>query len=243
MDSIRQFGRDGYLVVPGLVPPEAVTDANAAIDALIAADPPPEGITGHHFYFERIEDQPALVRLLTGTRAYSMAEQLTARGALEGPPDVQVALTFPPYRHQPGAGHIDGLREIMPSGGPRSFTMLVGVILSDQSADDMGNLHVWPGTHRATAEFARNHGVAELLSAAAENSVPPVSQDHRLQVHGGPGDVFFAHYLLAHNIGGNTSSIVRRTVYMRLKCVGHDQRWSQILTDALAEYDGVRAAG
>jgi hypothetical protein len=51
----------------------------------------------------------------------------------------------------------------------------------------------------------------------------------------------FAHYLLAHNIGGNTSPYIRRSVYMRLKRTGHEQNWRTALTDALAEYDGVRA--
>ena len=62
-----------------------------------------------------------------------------------------------------------------------------------------------------------------------------------VQVHGMPGDVLFPHYLLAHNIGGNTSDVIRRTVYMRLKRRGHEQNWRTALSDALAEYDGVRA--
>jgi hypothetical protein len=55
--------------------------------------------------------------------------------------------------------------------------------------------------------------------------------------------VLFAHYLLAHNIGGNVSQVVRRSVYMRLKRVGHERHWAEALTDELFEYDGVRSAG
>ena len=240
-DQLRRFGRDGYLLVPGLVPPDGVAAANAAIDALIAERPPPSGITGQHSYVERPPAQPALFGLLFDTPAYAIAEQLTTIGDLIGPSHVQVALTFPPYQHIPGSGHVDGLNQLKHDGRPTSFTMLVGVILSDQTTDDMGNLHVWPGTHRATAEYARTHGVDALLAGSAQWSSPPVDQGNRTQVHGKPGDVLFAHYLLAHNIGGNTSDVIRRTVYMRLKRRGHEQNWRTALSDALAEYDGVRA--
>ena len=103
-EQLRGFGRDGYLLIPGLVPPDAVAAANAAIDALIAERPPPEGIVGQHSYMERPPAQPTLFGLLLDTPAYGIAEQLTAAGGLTGPSHAQVALTFPPYRHIPGSG-------------------------------------------------------------------------------------------------------------------------------------------
>ena len=242
-DQLRAFGRDGYLIMPGLVPPDRVLAANAAIDTLLADRPPPAGTVGQHSYVEPPDAQPALLDLLTATPAYAIAEQLTAVGGLVGPSHVQVALTFPPYRHIPGGGHVDGLNQVDEHGRPKSFTMLVGVLLSDQTADDMGNLHVWPGSHRAVVEYAHAHGIEALLAGAAETAQPPVDQSVRTQVHGGPGDVVFAHYLLAHNIGGNTSDVIRRTVYMRLKRDGHEQQWRAMFSDELAEYDGVRAIG
>ncbi len=242
VDQLRRFGQDGFLLVPGLASPRAVAAANAVIDELLSTSPPPPHVVGPHSYVEKPASSHALLDLLTGTPAYGVAEELTAPGGLVGPTHVQVALTFPPFAHVPGAGHVDGLGELRADGRPTSFTLLVGVILSDQSADDMGNLHVWPGTHLATAAYARTHGVAALQAQAAETSSPPVPQEHRLQVRGHPGDVLFAHYLLAHNIGGNTSGTVRRSVYMRLKRRGHEQHWVRALTDAWYEYDGVRAA-
>jgi hypothetical protein len=238
-EQVRQFGRDGYLVVPGLVPPERVVAANAAIDALLADHEP---VPGQHSIVERPPAAPELFGLLLDTPASAIAEQLTAPGGLTGPTHAQVALTFPPYPHIPGSGHIDGLNRLR-DGRPQSFTLLDGVLLSDQSADDMGNVHVWPGTHRAIAGYARTQGIEALLAAAADTSCPPVEQVHRTQVHGRPGDVLFAHYLLAHNLGGNTSTVVRRTVYMRLTRVGHAEHWRSAFTDELMEYDGVRAMG
>ena len=235
-EQLRQFGRDGYLVVPGLVPPDRVTAANAAIDALLVDHVP---APGQHSIVERPTAQPELFALVYDTPAFAIAEQLTAPGALTGPTHAQVALTYPPYPHIPGSGHVDGLNRLR-DGRPQSFTLLVGVLLSDQSADHMGNVHVWPGTHRATAEYARTHGIEALFEAAAETSCAPIDQHDRTQVHGRPGDVLFAHYLLAHNIGGNTSTVVRRTVYMRLTRVGHAEHWRSAFTDELMEFDGVR---
>ena len=46
-----------------------------------------------------------------------------------------------------------------------------------------------------------------------------------------------AHYLLGHNIGGNTSRAVRRAVYFRIKRAGHDPRWREFLQDPWLDYD------
>ena len=163
---------------------------------------------------------------------------------VNGVHDVQVCVTPPPYPHQPGAGHLDGFRYQKEGGRQhlRSFTLLVGVILSDQTGDDMGNLHAWPGSHLEAADYARHHGVDAFVSAVMRNeAMPPVDfSAGSVQVHGAPGDVVFAHYLLAHNSGGNTSDVVRRTLYMRLKRAGHDERWRTFFTHPWADYDGVR---
>jgi len=240
--QIRRFADEGYLVVPGLVPQGGIAAANAAIDRLVAEKPPPTGHIGSYALVEKPpESRPELLGLLTRTPAYAIAEQLTAAGGLSGPSHVQVALTYPPYRHRPGSGHVDGLNHVGRDGKVTSFTLLVGVLLSDQSADDMGNVHVWPGSHHLVAAYASDNGIDELLTRSAETAHPPIEATHRTQVRGGPGDVVFAHYLLAHNIGGNTSPIIRRTVYMRLKRHGHAEHWRQALTEPFFEYDGVRS--
>lgn len=47
------------------------------------------------------------------------------------PQQVQVALNYPPFHHRPGGHHLDG-----------ASPPLAGVLLTDQSSDDMGNLWV-----------------------------------------------------------------------------------------------------
>jgi len=100
--------------------------------------------------------------------------------------------------------------------------VLAGVILSDQTRPMMGNLIVWPGTHRAVAAHLHLQGPDALLESAG---YPPIEHGEPMPVLGRVGDVIYVHYLLSHNSGGNTSGAVRRTVYFRLKVDGHDQTW------------------
>jgi hypothetical protein len=236
-DQLTAFARDGYLVLPGVVDADRCAKAQARIDELLAQQPPAEGHTGHHTYFDTAEAEPLLMATLTDSPAWQRAAELVAPLRLEARPQVQVALTFPPYIHRPGGGHIDGLT---PPGddGPESFTMLAGIVLSDQTRDDMGNLWVWPGTHRRLAEYLGSQGADAILSFGA---VPPFEHGDGVQVHAAPGDLILASYLLAHNIGGNRSSVVRKTLYYRLSVEGHRDNWRTAVTDALAEFPAARA--
>jgi hypothetical protein len=158
VEQLRSFAENGFLVVPGLVDPDRVRAANVAIDDLIAAEPAPGVHSGGRSYWN--QTAPSLVRPILDPPVWTVAEQLT--GAEHGPyvsgvHDVQVAVTPPPYSHRPGAGHLDGFNHLREGDGqrPSSFTLLVGVILSDQTGDDMGNLHaVWqpPGGGRLCAQ-------------------------------------------------------------------------------------------
>jgi hypothetical protein len=61
-------------------------------------------------------------------------------------------------------------------------------------------------------------------------------------VLGRAGDLLLAHYMLSHNIGGNTSPSVRRVIYYRLQREGHRDRWRDCLQDVWLEFDAIRAA-
>ena len=128
------------------------------------------------------------------------------------PWQVQVALNIPPNPHRPGMHHLDGFPP-EPDGRPGTFTMLAGVLMSDQRDPDAGNLWVWPGTHLTHAAYFREHGPDAFFAAGG---YPPIPLPEPEQVTGEPGDLLLAHYLLGHNIGGNKPA-VRRAVYYRIK--------------------------
>jgi Phytanoyl-CoA dioxygenase (PhyH) len=158
---------------------------------------------------------------------------------LEEPGQAQVALNIPPFPHRPGLPHIDGaLPEA--DGRPGTFTMLVGVLMSDQPDEDAGNLRVWPGTHQRHARYFRENGPDAFFATAG---YPPIPLPEPEQIRGRAGDVLFAHYLLGHNIGGNTSTVTRRAVYFRMKRHGHDPRWPRFLQDPWLDYDPIQESG
>jgi hypothetical protein len=236
--QIGEFAERGFLVLPRVVPPDVAAAASRAIDELIEREPPGPGVRGPHNYFRPAAAVPELAALLAGSPAFGLAESLTGTGTLEAPGQVQVALNIPPFPHRPGLPHIDGYPP-EPGGRPGTFTMLAGVLMSGQRDQDAGNLWVWPGTHLAHAAYFREHGPDAFFAAGG---YPPVRLPQPEQVTGAAGDLLLAHYLLGHNIGGNTSPAVRRAAYFRVKRAGHDPRWREFLTDPWLDYDAVREA-
>src|SRR2546422_257962 len=76
------------------------------------------------------------------------------RRAQPPPAFPQAEPVAPPYphfdgRHTPATG--------VPAGEVRSFTLLVGVMLSEVGPG-AGNLTVWPGSHRLYEAYFREHG-------------------------------------------------------------------------------------
>lgn len=240
-EQLTQFAERGYLIIPNVVEPEVMDRARRRIDEIVDTDPPAEGYTGHHFYFPKAADEPALIAPLTsagraGASGFAHAEALAAPGILEEPWQVQVALNIPPYPHRPGRPHIDA-KDSEPTPGvvPNTFTLLAGVFVTDQLNPDSGNLWVWPGTHLTHAEYFQQKGV-ELYCA-----YPDVELPEPLQVTAHAGDLLLAHYLLGHNIGGNISDRTRRMLYYRISARGHFDQPERILTEPWYQYDAVRA--
>lgn len=238
-EQLRAFARRGYLVVPGVVSSALLEEATAAVDRTIERDPPPPGHRGFHHYWNRQpEDADPLMRLLRDSDAWTVAGSLIAPLTLQRPGHVQLSITIPISHHRPGGPHLDGLSITEPDGRPGTFTVLAGILLSEQRARDMGNLWVWPGSHHVAAAYLREHG-PDALFDLEHPSLPFAPPE---QVLGGPGDLLLAHYLLGHNMGGNVSGVVRRAVYWRLHATGHRERWRDLVRDPLLEFAPVRDA-
>jgi hypothetical protein len=138
--QVDEFAERGFLVLPQAVPPDVVATAAEAIDELIEHDPPGADVRGPYNYFPEAAQVPALAAVLTGSPAFGLAESLTGPGTLVVPWQVQVALNIPPFPHRPGMHHIDGAPSTPPEpdGRPGTFTMLAGVLMSDQRGQDAG---------------------------------------------------------------------------------------------------------
>jgi Phytanoyl-CoA dioxygenase (PhyH) len=232
---ISEFAERGYIVVPHVVPGDILDKAARRIDDLTASDPPAAGKRGAHFCFLQTNDEPALIAPLTSSPAFGLAEDLAGRGTLEVPWQVQIALNIPPYPHRPGRPHIDAANA-EPAEGPvtGTFTMLAGILMTDQLTENSGNLWVWPGTHLSHATYFRQHG-PQMFCA-----YPPIDLPVPEQVTGHAGDLLLAHYLLGHNIGGNYGSgQTRRALYFRISSTRHASHRSEFLQNPWLDYEPI----
>jgi hypothetical protein len=236
-EQIRTFAEAGWIVVPGLIAPEMLDALDTEVNRLVAEAPPPVGHVGHHFYWRTSRESAALFDPLYGGGALAVAAELVGDGGVEVAFDqAQVALNIPSYAHQPGRPHIDGYAPGQQT--PGTFTLLAGLLLTDQLVDNGGNLWIWPGTHLSHAAFFAARGPQVFADAAG---YPDIELPEPIQVRGRRGDVLFAHYLLGHNIGGNyETDRTRRALYWRLRAPGHVARWEDCLVDPWLEYRGVR---
>jgi hypothetical protein len=235
--QIVEFVQRGYIVIPHAVPEDVLQKAAHRVDQITAEDPPAADKQGAHFHFMETTGEPDLLATLTDSHAFDLAEELVGRGSLDVPWQVQIALNIPPYAHRPGRPHIDTANS-EPTGGPvrGTFTMLAGILMTDQLTENSGNLWVWPGTHLTHAVYFQEHGPKMFCA------YPPIDLPEPVQVTGRAGDLLLAHYLLGHNIGGNyESDQTRRALYFRLSNSKHASRQEEFLQDVWLEYEPLRS--
>jgi hypothetical protein len=236
--QVNEFADRGFVLVPQVVPGDVLARAARRIDEVVAADPPAAGKRGSHFYFLSTTDEPALMAPLTGSPAFGLAGQLAGAGTLDVPWQVQIALNIPPYPHRPGRPHIDAANPEPTSEPIRgTFTLLAGILMTDQLKENSGNLWVWPGTHLTHARYFREHG-PHLFCA-----YPPIDLPEPEQVKGRAGDLLLAHYLLGHNIGGNDEAgRTRRALYFRISAADHASHPGEFLRDPWHDYEPIRSS-
>jgi hypothetical protein len=242
--ALAKFREQGYVVIPGVLDERQLALGRRVVAAMLTAEPPPAGHTGPYFLWPRLaagecgHDHG----LLKFYRSSGIADLASALLSPEMPPDepsqAQLAATIPPWPHRPGGPHVDGITPPLADGTPGTFSLLAGAWLTDLSEPDHGNLWVWPGTHLRFGAYLAEHG-ADALTRLQPDPYPPISLGSPVQVTGPAGSVLFAHYLLAHNIGGHsgaTGEPMRQVVYYRLQARGHRDRWRSALTDPLSEF-------
>lgn len=238
-EQMRQFGERGYVVIPSGLAPDALGKVAAEVERRVAEAPPPADKCGFHFYWPSgLAPSDPLIAPPVAAGMLEKAAELTAPLELVVPTAAQISLIIPPWPHRPGGPHIDGLTPPEPGGRPGTFTMLAGLMLSDQREPDMGNLWVWPGSHRVIAEYLRAEGPEAILGIPH----PPFAFAPPEQIVGRAGDLLLAHYLLGHNMGGNLAGENRKMLYFRLQAHGHRARWREAVCDPLFEFAPVRAA-
>lgn len=156
--------------------------------------------------------------------------------------------------------HVDGwpnpiLKSKAGDNGVENFTMLVGCYLSDANENLMGNLTVFPGSHRILEKAIRDAGGPEKLFHKDQSIQTPddpqteslkhlkakVQLGNPIQLKVKAGDVVLAHYQLAHCIAPNISHNIRYAIYFRMNSENHQPQTyrPETLTNIWLDYKGM----
>lgn len=238
------FIRDGLLLKPGLIPGHLLQAAQARIDDWYGRDLDTARIENYtqKTFAPELGNHPDLLALFTGSDACRLAAELVAPALLAPLTGVQVQIRIPQAAlnaEQPvKAMHVDGVA--CPHLHPRelrTFTLLVGVILSRITSAEDGALHYLPGGHHRMARWF----AAERADGTAEQVPADVEAEAGLALLGEPGDVVFMHHLVPHRVGANTSHRPRIMAYFRLSHLEHDRLLLSALREPWTEYPHLAA--
>ena len=242
LEQKQSLYRDGFVRLPRAVPRDLVDVALRAINASLGEqgiDPAQLTKFRSQSYCPELQDAPVIADLVRRSEVWSYAESAIGHGMLEPLGRGQIALRFPslePLRAP--HPHIDGMytpTNGVPKGTIHNFTALVGIVLSDITRPDMGNLTVWPGSHLQYEQSFRERGPQALLEG-----MPNVALAEPVQLTGEPGDAVLCHYQLGHGIAGNSSPNIRYAIYFRLMHVDHEAVHWECMTDIWREWEGMR---
>lgn len=244
LEQKAQLRRDGFVHLPGQVPPELVERVLHAVYYRIGRGIPEEKLTiwQAQSFFPDLAGDPVVTDLYNESGLLDRLRELLGEKNAVPLERGQLALRFP---REPGTAakpplpHIDGIHTKtngVKEGTLASFTALVGIFLTDVTRENAGNFTVWPGSHLKMEAHFREHGIDRLLDGVT----PPVGEGEPHQILARAGDAVIAHYQLLHGAATNVSPRPRFATFFR---VTHPQHWENrydCLTDLWREWEGMR---
>lgn len=247
------FKRDGFVVLPRVVPSAAIAPAVREINNRLGSGrhPNKDAYADPKDYLSEYVSTPAVMGLARGP-VRDIAESLLGAGKVEPLSQGQIVLRFPAEHdavEYERLIHIDGLYSskdglYTKSKRPLRYSLCAGVFLSDTPKPDMGNLTVYPGTHRLIADTVRRRGLGALKGGLEKSLSLPAP----VQVTGKAGDVVLFHFQLAHDKARNLSPRIRRIAYFRFWHIDswHDgslEYLKRAMIDPWLEWPGMRGIG
>ncbi|MEU4347165.1 phytanoyl-CoA dioxygenase family protein [Streptomyces sp. NPDC023838] len=236
-DEKAAFKRDGVLIRRGLAAPELVKRAVSLIDASYRKEMTADDIAAYsrRTFAPELGDRTELLSLYRETGAAGLAGDLLGDAAPVTTSQIQIRV---PETEFPGvqpekAMHVDGVS--CPHLDPRelrTFSLLVGVVLSDISDPQCGALHYLPGGHLTMARW-----FADKWSLGMTEQVPPeIDRERGTPFLGMPGDVLLMHHLVPHTVAQNLMPFPRVMTYFRVSHPDHASRRLEALRDPWLDY-------
>jgi hypothetical protein len=228
--------------VPGVAGQKSVNIALRAINHSLGKglDPGKVPVFRATTYCPELTNKEPILNLLYETPAWEIVESIIAPQKIRLEGKAQIALRFP-VMQAPGEmhPHIDGMYSVnnrIAKGTIFSFTVLVGILLSDVSNEYWGNFTGWPGTHGMFADYFKHHGTDVL-----KTGLPPVKLPKPEQILGKAGDMILCHYLTAHTVVVNVSPFIRYAVFFRIRHTDHATHGDKVFNDLWYEWPGIRS--
>ncbi|MEV3857669.1 phytanoyl-CoA dioxygenase family protein [Streptomyces sp. NPDC050095] len=231
------FKQDGVLIRRGLATPDQTKRAIALIDEAYRKDMTADDIPAYsqRTFAPHLGDSAELLALYTKTGAADLATDLL--GATTPVSTTQTQIRVPeaefPGVQQEKAMHVDGVS--CPHLDPkelRTFSLLVGVVLSDISDPQCGALHYLPGGHLTMARWFN-----QKWSLGLTDQVPPeIDRERGVPFLGRPGDVLLMHHLVPHTVAQNLMPFPRVMAYFRISHPDHASRRLEALRNPWLDY-------
>ncbi len=240
------FFEKGYVHISGAVPGVMVDAAVKAINHSFGNGIDPAEMINFRSrsFCPELRQAPVITDLYNRTPVKALAESMIGAGKVNPVTAGQIAVRFPLLDDPSPAlrPHLDGRyspHNGVPAGELFSFTLLVGIALSEVTTDYAGNLVAWPGTHRLFEQYFRENGTDFIMQGDA-NEMPPVEMPQPQMMTARPGDAFLVHYQVAHTAAPNLSPHPRYAIYFRLRHVDHETHRFETLSDIWIEWEGMR---
>ncbi|MEU2391847.1 phytanoyl-CoA dioxygenase family protein [Streptomyces sp. NPDC007369] len=236
-DERDRFRRDGMFVRRGLATDAHTGPARNLITTWYAKDFDPDRLTEYtqRTFAPEHGGHPALLDLYTATGAADIARGLLTEAAPVTTTQVQIRIpadqlaTTQPEKTM----HVDGVG--CPHLDPdelRTFSLLVGVVLSPITRPDAGTLHYVPGGHLTMSRWF----ATEWARGITDQVPPDIDTTEGVPLLADVGDALFMHHLVPHAVGTNHTATPRLMAYFRVSHTQHAARRLDALRDPWLDY-------
>ncbi|MFI7072553.1 phytanoyl-CoA dioxygenase [Micromonospora aurantiaca] len=241
-DDLSTFTNRGMVVKRNFVPAHLVDRATSLIADWYHTDLDPRRLAEftQRTFAPHLGEHRDLLALFTESGVAGLAGELL--GDVAPVTTTQIQIRVPERdlgRAQPEkAMHVDGVA--CPHLDPaelRTFSLLVGVVLSDISDPTGGALHYVTGGHLRMAEWFRTQWSLGITAQVPQH----IDLEQGTPLLGKPGDVLLMHHLVPHAVGRNLTAIPRIMAYFRVSHVSHASRRLAALRDPWLDFPPLTA--
>ncbi len=207
-DQTAHFTQNGYIFIPGLIPPAMIDAAAQALWGAMSLSPDdptdwPGTITAQR------SDNPDLSLCFTPRLRTIAAQLIDADPALLTPPDVAFAIISFPLkvkgRWKWPKPHIDNGAKTRPRKiQPPPHRLVTLIYLNDVERQGGGTV-IWPGTHRQLQSLVDQNPASYTYLWQLNEQLDQFALGDPMELTPRRGDVLFYHRLLVHAGSANTT--------------------------------------